>query len=284
MSFVVIVGILYWFRDLFIPLALSVLLTFLLAPVATRLERLGAGRIVAAVCAVALAILVVGGIGYTFTGQLADLANQLPQYRATISKKLETIRHPNIGPFSRATATISGLLDEMEGKTSALAPLAETPKSPLPAQPANTFDFVRTLLGQVISMLGTGAVVFVCVLFFLIDRNDIRDRLISLTGRQRFHTTTRALNDAGQRVSSYLLMQLVVNVTLRRPDCPWPVSDRHPQCGTLGPALHHSAIRALPRSDPRCRPSDHTLVCRIRRMDPANSYSGTFSRDGDYQQ
>jgi len=211
-SFVVVVGIHYWFRDLFIPLALSVLLTFLLAPVATRLERLGAGRIVAAVCAVALGILVVGGIGYTFTGQLADLANQLPQYRATISKKLETIRHPNIGPFSRATATISGLLDEMEGKTSAVAPLPETPKSPLPAQPANTFDFVRTLLGQVISMLGTGAVVFVCVLFFLIDRNDIRDRLISLTGRQRFHTTTRALNDAGQRVSSYLLMQLVVNV------------------------------------------------------------------------
>ncbi len=211
-SFVVIVGTLYWFRDLFIPLALAVLLTFLLAPVATRLERLGVGRVVAAVCAVMLAIFVVGCVGYTFTGQLADLANKLPQYRATISKKLETIRHPEIGPFSRATATISGLLDEMEGRTAAVAPLPASRPAP-PAQPANTFDFVRTLLGQAISMLGTGAVVFVCVLFFLIDRNDIRDRLISLTGRQRFHTTTRALNDAGKRVSSYLLMQLVVNVT-----------------------------------------------------------------------
>jgi predicted PurR-regulated permease PerM len=212
-SFVVIVGILYWFRELFIPLALAVLLTFLLAPVATRLERLGVGSVVAAVCAVTLAVLVVGGVGYTFTGQLADLANKLPQYRATISKKLERIRHPEMGPFSRATATISGLLDEMEGKTAARAPLPETPKPALPTQPATTFEFVRTLLGQVISMLGTGAVVFVCVLFFLIDRNDIRDRLISLTGRQRFHTTTRALNDAAKRVSSYLLMQLIVNVT-----------------------------------------------------------------------
>ena len=164
----------------------------------------------------------------------------------------------------------------MEGKTSALAPLAETPKSPLPAQPANTFEFVRTLLGQVISMLGTGAVVFVCVLFFLIDRNDIRDRLISLTGRQRFHTTTRALNDAAQRVSSYLLMQLVVNVTLRRSRLPWPVSDRRPQCGTLGPALRYSAIRALPGSDPRCRPSDSTFLRRIRRVGPANPYSWDF--------
>ena len=213
MSFVAIVGTLYWFRDLFIPLALAVLLTFLLAPVATRLERLGVGRVVAAVCAVTLAIFVVGCVGYTFTGQLADLANKLPQYRATISKKLETIRHSEIGPFSRATATISGLLDEMEGKTAAVAPLPASPEPAPPAQPGNTFEFVRTLLGQAISMLGTGAVVFVCVLFFLIDRNDIRDRLISLTGRQRFHTTTRALNDAGKRVSSYLLMQLVVNVT-----------------------------------------------------------------------
>ena len=212
-SFVAIVGTLYWFRDLFIPLALALLLTFLLAPVATRLERLGVGRVVAAVCAVTLAIFVVGCVGYIFTGQLADLANKLPQYRATISKKLETIRHPEIGPFSRATATISGLLDEMEGKTAAVAPLPASPKPAPPAQPGNTFEFVRTLLGQAISMLGTGAVVFVCVLFFLIDRNDIRDRLISLTGRQRFHTTTRALNDAGKRVSSYLLMQLVVNVT-----------------------------------------------------------------------
>jgi predicted PurR-regulated permease PerM len=212
-SFVVIVGILYWFREIFIPLALAVLLTFLLAPVATRLERLGIGRLIAAVCAVTLAIFVVGCVGYTFTGQLADLANKLPQYRATISKKLATIRHPEIGPFSRATATISGLLDEMEGNTAAVAPLREAPKPAPPAQPTTTFDFVRTLLGQAISMLGTGAVVFVCVLFFLIDRNDIRDRLISLTGRQRFHTTTRALNDAGKRVSSYLLMQLVVNVT-----------------------------------------------------------------------
>ena len=210
--FVVIVGILYWFRELFIPLALAVLLTFLLAPVATRLERAGVGRIVAAVCAVMLGILVVGGVGYTFTGQLADLADKLPQYRANMSKKLETIRHPNIGPFSRATATISGLLDEMEGKTTGVAPLPEAPRIQ-PAQPANTFDFVRILLGQTISILGTGAVVFVCVLFFLIDRNDIRDRLISLTGRHRFHTTTRALDDAAKRVSSYLLMQLVVNVT-----------------------------------------------------------------------
>jgi predicted PurR-regulated permease PerM len=211
-SFVVIVGILFLLREIFIPLALAILLTFLLGPVATRLERRGLGRIAAAVCSVVLAIFVVGAIGYTFTGQLADLADKLPQYRATISKKLEAIRQVDVGPFSRATATISGLLDEIEG-TEAVAPTPPAPKSSPAPQSSSTLEFVRNLLGQVISTLGTGAIVFVCVLFFLIDRNDIRDRLISLTGRQRYHTATQALNDAGKRVSNYLLMQLIVNVT-----------------------------------------------------------------------
>ena len=205
---------LYWLREVFIPLALAILLSFLLAPVATRLERWGFSRALAVVCSVLLAGLAVGAIGYTFTGQLADLAGQLPQYRATIAKKLETIRHPEIGPFAKATETISGLLEEMENSKNAPISSPATPKPSLVVeQPGSTLDFVRNLLGQVISTLGTGAIVFVCVLFFLIDRDDIRDRLISLAGRERFHTTTQALNDAGKRVSSYLLMQLIVNVT-----------------------------------------------------------------------
>ena len=203
-----------WLREVFIPLALAILLSFLLAPVATRLERWGFSRALAVVCSVLLAGLAVGAIGYTFTGQLADLAGQLPQYRATIAKKLETIRHPEIGPFAKATETISGLLEEMENSKNAPISSPATPKPSLVVeQPGSTLDFVRNLLGQVISTLGTGAIVFVCVLFFLIDRDDIRDRLISLAGRERFHTTTQALNDAGKRVSSYLLMQLIVNVT-----------------------------------------------------------------------
>jgi predicted PurR-regulated permease PerM len=210
-SCVVIVGILFLLREIFIPLALAILLTFLLAPVATRLERRGVGRVTAAVCSVALAVLIVGVVGYTFTGQLADLAAKVPQYRATISNKLEAIRHVEMGPFSRAATTISGLLEEMEGAEQ-VAPMLPTPKPSPPPQSADTFEFVRYLLGTVISTLGTGAIVFICVLFFLIDRNDIRDRFIALTGRHRYHTTTQALTDASKRVSSFLFMQLIVNV------------------------------------------------------------------------
>jgi predicted PurR-regulated permease PerM len=213
-SFALIVATLFWLREIFIPLALAILLSFLLAPVAKRLERWGLGRAPSVIVSVLLAGLVVGAIGYTFTGQLADLAGQLPKYRATISKKLEAMRQPDIGPFSRARETISDLLDEMENPKNvpSSSPFISKP-SVVVEKPANTFDFVRNLLGYVTSTLGTGAIVFICVFFFLIERDDIRDRLIYLTGRDRFHTTNQALNDAGKRVSSFLLMQLVVNVT-----------------------------------------------------------------------
>jgi predicted PurR-regulated permease PerM len=211
-SLFLIIWALSWLREVFIPLALALLLSFLLAPVVRRLERWGLSRAPAVIFSVLLAGLAVGAIGYTFTGQLADLAGKLPQYRATISKKLEAIRHPEFGPFSRAMETISGLLDEMSDSRdpSASSPVASKPT--VVEKPANTFDFVRSLLGQVISTLGTGAIVFVCVLFFLLEREDISDRLIALTGRDRYHTTTQALSDASRRVSSYLLMQLMVNV------------------------------------------------------------------------
>lgn len=213
-SFALIVATLFWLRDVFIPLALAILLSFLLAPVSWRLERWGLGRAGSVILSVVCAGLVAGAIGYTFTGQLADLAGQLPKYRATISKKLEAIRQPDIGPFSRARETISSLLDEMENpKAAPVSSLLIARPSVVVERPVNTFDFVKNLLGYVTSALGTGAIVFICVFFFLIERDDIRDRLIYLTGRDRFHTTTQALNDAGKRVSSFLLMQLIVNVT-----------------------------------------------------------------------
>ena len=169
---------LFLLRDIFIPLALAILLSFLLAPVAWRLERWGLGRAPSVILSVLCAGLVVGAIGYTFTGQMADLAGQLPQYRATISKKLEPIPQPDIGPFWRAKETISGLLDEMENpKRAPVSSLLISKPSVVVEKPANTFDFVRNLLGYVTSALGTGAIVFICVFLFLIERDDIRDRL-----------------------------------------------------------------------------------------------------------
>jgi predicted PurR-regulated permease PerM len=69
-SFALVVGTLFWLREIFIPLALAILLTFLLAPVATRLQRWGFSRALSVICSVLFAVLTVGAIGYTFTSQL----------------------------------------------------------------------------------------------------------------------------------------------------------------------------------------------------------------------
>src|SRR5207344_2375233 len=60
---------------------------------------------------------------------------------------------------------------------------------------------------------GTAALVLLLVIFMLLQREDLRGRVIRLVGQGRISATTRALDDAAQRVSRYLLMQLIVNVS-----------------------------------------------------------------------
>ena len=211
-SWAIIVAALYWLRDVLEPLALAILLSFLLAPIVSRLERSGLPRIPAVVLSVVLAALVAGLAGYMVTGQLVSLAAELPRYRTTIEKKIEAFRHPEIGPLSRALDTADELLEQATKEDSPPAARAV-----IVEPPSNALDLLRVLLGQAIAMTGTGAVVAVCVLFFLIEREEIRDRLIFLAGRQRVPATTQALNDAGTRVSRYLLMQLVANTIFAVP-------------------------------------------------------------------
>ncbi len=221
LSVVAVVSALSLARDFFMPLALAVLFSFLLAPVVGRLEKWRFNRIAAVITAVLLAFCVIAGTGWIVAGQVVDLANQLPRYKSTISGKIDALRHPQHGALSEAAQTITELGKEMsEPVEPASAPAKPLPKA-LPVKvvdaPSNAFEFLKTLLTQVIGTLGTGAVVAVCAVFFLIDREDIRDRLIHLTGKSRLHTTTQALDDAGKRVSRYLLMQLLVNVTYAIP-------------------------------------------------------------------
>jgi predicted PurR-regulated permease PerM len=149
---------------------------------------------------------------------------------------------------------ISGLLEEMENSKNAAVPSPVVSKPSLVVeQPANTFDFVKNLLGGVISTLGAGAIVFVCVLFFLIDRDDIRDRLIALTGRERIHTTTQALNDAGRRVSRYLLMQLIINVSYGIPIAVGLFFIGVPNSGFLGSPGRDPSLHPLSGANPSRR-------------------------------
>jgi len=228
-----VVTVLYVGRQLLIPLALAAMLTFLLAPLVSYIER-WIGRIAAVLIVVAMLFCVVGGAGWLLTRQLIDLAAELPNYQTNIDNKLHAIRLPTGGAFGRFSHSISELQkqlpDSLESPANAPGSTPETKattaarsrKVPA-AQPPTPVRIVESesRLPQILQSaatgllgpLGTAGLVLLLVIFMLLKREDLRGRIIRLIGQGRISATTRALDDAGSRVARYLTMQLLVNVS-----------------------------------------------------------------------
>jgi predicted PurR-regulated permease PerM len=88
---VVIVVSLYFGREVFVPVALAILLSFALGPLVLLLRRWHLGRVPAVIVAVLLAFSIIGGVG-TFVGtQLAHLAGDLPEYQTNVAQKIHSL-------------------------------------------------------------------------------------------------------------------------------------------------------------------------------------------------
>jgi predicted PurR-regulated permease PerM len=220
------VALLYFGREFLIPIALSVLIAFLLAPLVWRLEKWRLGRVGSVMVATVLAFAVLGLLGYVVTGQLMDLAAKLPSYKDNLQAKIVSLRAPSSGPFAEAARTLKDLVAEVnkEAPTTATAPpQARTPagEKPLPVTivsgPDSPMETIRTYAAPILAPLGTAAIVIIFVIFMLLGREDLRDRIIHLMGRGQLNVTTQALNEAGERVSRYLVAQLIVNGTYAVP-------------------------------------------------------------------
>ena len=239
---VVIAG-LYFAQDFLIPLALSLLLSFLLAPLCHRLERRRLGRAPSVIIVVLLALGLLAGVGWIVTGQLIDLANKLPNYRNNIHSKVERWR-ASAGNFNHQTQVLQESLKDLTAPKATSEPTAQdvaaaTQSSRKPLSPPvaravqnlsgtpttqpiqvqikerepTPIQFLKDYVGPYIGPLGTAAMVIVFVVFILLQREDLRDRLIRLVSQGQINLTTQAMDDAATRISRYLLMQLVVNVT-----------------------------------------------------------------------
>jgi predicted PurR-regulated permease PerM len=230
---IAVIAILYFGKEFFLPLIMAILISFLLAPVIHRLEAWHLGRIGSVLVATILTFGLIAGIAYVVAGQLIDLANQLPNYKDTIAAKVATLRPRKDNALDKATQTLKDITKEVIKETpEGVVASAETatvveqgreptasppPAPPVPVQVVKRADsaieFLRGYAAPLLKPLGNAAVVIVFVIFMLIGREDLRDRIIHLVGRGRLHVTTQALDDAGGRVSRYLLAQLIVNVT-----------------------------------------------------------------------
>jgi predicted PurR-regulated permease PerM len=211
-SFILVIACLYWGRVVLIPVALAILLTFLLNPVVSMLQRFGLGRTPPVILIVVLAFIVLGGIGWAVTGQLATLANELPQYTSNLKHKVADLRGAGEGGIiEKLQRTVEEILDELYKTDSPrqASPLAPNQEKPVlvAVQAPSVFWRLPTLLEP----LANAGLVLVLVIFMLLKHADLRNRLIALAGYGQMTLATKALDEAGQRISRYLLMQSLIN-------------------------------------------------------------------------
>ncbi len=256
---------LYFGREIFIPIAIALLLSFVLGPLVNLLRRWRLPRLVAVGLAVLMTLGIVGALATLIGVQVADLAGDVPRYRATIERKIENLRESPAGRMTDYVANIGRVIHNAgtnsatpegrppaengagakdgakdgakgtpneshnggpnespkggakEGPKGGALPAAAPPDAPKPvlvemaASPPSPLETASTLLSPVLQPLATAGIVFVVLLFVLMQREDLRDRLIRLAGSRDLHRTTVAMDDAARRLSRYFVAQVALN-------------------------------------------------------------------------
>jgi len=218
-----VIAALYLAREILIPITLAILLSFLLAPIVELLRRGRLGRVPAVLLAVIMALGVILGFGGAIGSQVAQLATNIPQYAVTIENKVDTVRSYTVG---RIASFVGSLGHQDASRENSQIPSGTRPSTGRPAgitpqaAPAGTTEsaasplaLAERYLSPALSPLVTMGIVFVVAIFILLQREDLRDRLIRLFGATDLHRTTAALDDAARRLSRYFLTQLAINAT-----------------------------------------------------------------------
>jgi predicted PurR-regulated permease PerM len=210
---VVILCAFAWAKEFLLPIILAILISFLLAPAVSRLERWGLHPILAVLSVVAIAFAIIGVLCATVSVQALDLVNSLPKYRANIVAKWAALQQGPPGPLNLAFRNVGGLIDDLS-KVTAPAGTAQQPeptKVQIVGGAESVFALVRNSMTPIAGPVAQFAVVAVLVVFMLLERKRLRDRFLRLIGHSRLVTTTLAVDEAGSRLSGFLLGQLLIN-------------------------------------------------------------------------
>jgi predicted PurR-regulated permease PerM len=218
---VIIVAALFFTREILVPIALAILLSFVLAPLVRRLQRLHFPRTLAVICAVVTAMVVVFSLAAMMMFQVNQLATDLPRYQATLGEKVHILRDKlgSAGLLMNAASLLKDLSRELDTpeSTQPSAPnsLTQAAKKPIPVEvhqpdPGSSETLVAMLQPLVTPFTTTGIVLFF-VIFFLFQREDLRNRFIRLAGSGDLERTTSALDDAAHRLARLFATQLILN-------------------------------------------------------------------------
>jgi predicted PurR-regulated permease PerM len=223
------IAALYFGREIFVPISLAILLSFVLGPPVGLLQKARVPRGLAVVGVVILAFSVIFGLGTLIANQLSQLAGGLPVYQSTMQEKIKSVRGATAssGTLERAADMLQELSRELDrpkddtsarGASSRLgAPNAGGTTQPIPVevrQPdPGALENLRALIAPLLNPLATTGIIIIFVIFILIQREDLRNRLIRLAGSHDLQRTTAALDDAATRLSRLFLAQLMINAT-----------------------------------------------------------------------
>jgi predicted PurR-regulated permease PerM len=230
---------LYFAREVLIPLAMALTLNFLLTPLVIQFEKLRLRRVPAVILVLIMASAVVGGVGWIVTRQLISVVNDLPNYTDNIHDKMESLHAPASGEIGQTISSLRAI-------GAALTPGNATPAAPIPPTPSlvhrgrrveeteklkqeeeegkptpvtvvapteSSRQYFSELLEPIVKPLGTLGMVLIFTIYMLLKREDLRNRLLLLAGFGRLNLMTQALNDAAERISRYLVVNVLVNAS-----------------------------------------------------------------------
>ncbi len=218
----VVLGLLYFGREVLVPITLAVLLSLLIAPLVRSLRRWMRSQVAAVLGAVIALTLLVGGLAAGIVSQVVAMADSLPRYEVTIRDKIKTVQDVALGRVMQGEAgrMMSRLGEEAAAASAPTnaslqgAPLTASGAVPVEirARAPTPVEIVSHVFSSIWGPLGRASIVLIVMVFVLLEHEALRDRFIRLLGGTDLRRTTHAFNDAGERLSRFFVSQLAVNV------------------------------------------------------------------------
>jgi predicted PurR-regulated permease PerM len=217
-----VLALLYFARDVLVPITLAVFLSLLIAPLVHRLRHIGLGRTISVLAAVLLLTVAFAAFAAVIGVQVVGMTAGFPQYEETIQRKLETVNEMTVGPMKALTSEATHILDRhpVNGTNTTRQRMLEQPDTtealnPIPVEvhepPSNPLQVVETVLGSVWAPIEATGITLVVLVFVLLEHEALRDRFVRLAGVTDIRLTTFAINDAGERLSRFFVSQFGVN-------------------------------------------------------------------------
>ena len=216
LALAVTVLVLFFARDLLILFAFAMMLAFLLAPAVTRLEAARIPRVVAVAITGVLTFSIICGVGYVVARQLLNVAHDLPTYRLAIQNRMASLHSPAEQSLEMAFTAVEDITGDLAASAANTSHGLQQPVTqPQPVRivepDGGQLQYATELLMRLVRPIGALGVVIVFTIYLLMEREDLRRRVLLLAGMSRIRLMNQALEDAATRISQYLFFQVTVN-------------------------------------------------------------------------